>query len=106
MKGLRSILLFLVGCAAFGVCNAQDITIVYDGAGVKVRLSVKDSVSVTADGAIVNVESTYRSHKLPMLQTRQYLYGQDKGLQEILHLQGELYESAPLIYYRLVGKSP
>ena len=60
-------MLFLVGCAAFGVCNAQDVTIVYDGAGVKVRQSVKDSVSVTADGAIVNVESTYRSHKLTLL---------------------------------------
>ena len=59
--------LFLFASLAVGVCHAQDITIVYNGAKVKVSQTVRDSVSVTSDGAAVNVESTYRRHKLTLL---------------------------------------
>ena len=51
----------------FGVCHAEDITIRYNGSQVKVTQAKKDSVSVTIDGSIVNVESLYESHKLTLL---------------------------------------
>ena len=51
----------------YSVCRAEDITIRYNGSQVKVTQTKKDSVSVTIDGAIVNVESLYESHKLTLL---------------------------------------
>ena len=51
----------------FGVCLAEDITIRYNGSQAKVTQTKKDSVSVTIDGATVNVESLYESHKLTLL---------------------------------------
>ena len=50
-----------------GVCRAEDITIRYNGSQAKVTQTKKDSVSVTIDGAKVNVESLYESHKLTLL---------------------------------------
>ena len=59
--------LIWVSCMMFGVCLAEDITIRYNGSQAKVTQTKKDSVSVTIDGAIVNVESLYESHKLTLL---------------------------------------
>lgn len=52
-----------------GVCHAEDITIQYKGAKVKVRQNLKDSVNVTVDGAKVNIESQYKDHKLTLKLT-------------------------------------
>lgn len=51
------------------VCHAEDVTVRYQGTSAKVELKVKDSVQVTLDGAKVNIESQYRSHKLTLLLT-------------------------------------
>ena len=51
----------------FGVCHAEDITIRYNGSQAKVTQTKKDSVSVTIDGATVNIESLYEGHKLTLL---------------------------------------
>jgi len=50
-----------------GVCHAEDITIRYNGSQAKVTQTKKDSVSVAIDGATVNIESLYESHKLTLL---------------------------------------
>ena len=55
-------LLFFMG----SVCYAQDITIRYDGATVKVKQKTKDSVNVNIDGAKVSIESLYKSHQLTL----------------------------------------
>ena len=64
---LLLITLFWLGNTMFSICRAEDITIRYNGSQVKVTQTKKDSVSVTIDGAIVNVESLYESHKLTLL---------------------------------------
>ena len=51
----------------FCVCHAEDITIQYNDSQVKVKQARKDSVSVTVNGAIVNIESLFESHKLTLL---------------------------------------
>ena len=52
-----------------GVCQAEDITIRYNGASAKVQQQTKDSVNVTVDGARVNIESLYQGHKLTLRLT-------------------------------------
>ena len=52
-----------------GVCQAEDITIRYNGATAKVQQQTKDSVNVTVDGARVNIESLYKDHKLTLRLT-------------------------------------
>ena len=52
-----------------GVCHAEDITIRYNGAKAKVTQTVKDSVTVTVDGAKVKIESQYVEHKLTLRLT-------------------------------------
>ena len=52
-----------------GVCQAEDITIRYNGATAKVQQQTKDSVNVTVDGARVNIESLYQGHKLTLRLT-------------------------------------
>ena len=64
---LLLITLIWLGNMMSGVCRAEDITIHYNGSQVKVKQAKKDSVSVTVDGATVNVESLYESHKLTLL---------------------------------------
>ena len=49
-----------------GVCQAEDVTIRYDGASAKVKNKAKDSVTVVVDGASVNIESLYNTHKLTL----------------------------------------
>ena len=56
---------FLMG----SVCQAEDITIRYNGSTAKVDQKAKDSVTVTVNGANVNVDSKYTSHKLTVLLT-------------------------------------
>ena len=51
------------------VCHAEDITIRFKGSVVKVDQKVKDSVSVTVNGASVNIESLYKDHKLTLRLT-------------------------------------
>ena len=46
------------------VCLAQDISIYYKGNTAKVSGQVKDSVSVTVEGAHVSINSTYQTHQL------------------------------------------
>ena len=48
---------------------AEDITIRYNGSTAKVDQKAKDSVTVTVNGANVNVDSKYTSHKLTVLLT-------------------------------------
>ena len=66
-KRLSLITLIWLGNLMFGVCHAEDITIRYNGSQAKVTQTKKDSVSVTIDGATVNIESQYESHKLTLL---------------------------------------
>jgi len=65
MKGLRYRLLtlFCAGGMSVGACHAEDITVRFDGSQAKVTQTKKDSVSVTVDGASVNIVSLYESHK-------------------------------------------
>ena len=51
------------------VCNAEDITIHYQGGTAKVKLNTKDSVTINVDGAKVSIESLYKSHKLTLRLT-------------------------------------
>ena len=48
------------------VCKAEDITIRYNGSTAKVTQKVKDSVTVTTEGASVRIESLYKDHKLTL----------------------------------------
>ena len=52
-----------------GTSHAEDITIHFNGTTAKVKQQVKDSVSVKVDGAHVNIESTYKTHKLTILMS-------------------------------------
>ena len=52
-----------------GMCHAEDITIRYKGNTAKVDQQVKDSVNVTVNGANVEIESLYKSHKLTLVLT-------------------------------------
>ncbi len=56
---------FLIG----SVCQAEDITIRYNGSTVKVDQKEKDSVTVTVKGANVNIDSKYTAHKLSVRLT-------------------------------------
>lgn len=69
MQGLKFSLLtiILAGSMLANVSHAEDITIRYNGSQAKVSQVKKDSVSVTIDGATVNIESLYESHKLTLL---------------------------------------
>ena len=51
------------------VCQAEDITIRYNGATAKETQQKKDSVNVTVDGAKVNIVSLYQGHKLTLRLT-------------------------------------
>ena len=64
-KILFGALLLLMGSS----CSAEDITVRYNGAKAKVQQAVKDSVTVTVEGAYVQIESLYREHKLTVKLT-------------------------------------
>ena len=76
--------LIWVSSIMFGVCQAEDITIRYNGSQAKVKQVKKDSVNVTIDGATVNIESLYESHKLTLL-----LKGSSDDGQLILQTKGK-----------------
>ena len=65
MKKMLLLLSLMMG----SVCYAEDITIHYKGATAKVEQKIKDSVNVSVDGAIVNIESLYKDHKLTLCLT-------------------------------------
>ena len=62
-------LLWILALMQVGVCHAEDITVRYQGATAKVNQKLKDSVSVTVDGASVHIESLYRDRKLTLRLT-------------------------------------
>ena len=66
---MKKILLCLLAISMGSVCNAEDITIRFDGETVKVKQKTKDSVSINIDGAKVKIESLYKSHQLTLLLT-------------------------------------
>jgi len=73
-------LLLLIGNA----CYAEDITIKYNGSKAKVTKNVKDSVSVTVNGANVSIESLYKDHQLTLL-----LRGESNDGQLVLKTDGK-----------------
>ena len=56
---------FLMG----SVCQAEDITVHYNGSTAKVEQKAKDSVTVKVNGANVNIDSKYTAHKLSVRVT-------------------------------------
>ena len=63
---MKKVLIWMLTLMLGNVCQAEDITISYDGATAKVEQTKKDSVKVTVNSAQVNVESTYTSHHLSL----------------------------------------
>jgi hypothetical protein len=66
-RNVKKFLLWTLPVWMSGVCHAEDITIRFNGSTATVEQKVKDSVSVTVEGAHVNIESTYQEHKLTLL---------------------------------------
>ena len=66
---MKQILLCLLAISMGSVCNAEDITIRFDGETVKVKQKMTDSVNINVDGARVCIESMYRSHQLTLRLT-------------------------------------
>ena len=66
---MKRSLLWILTLMMVSVCQAEDITIRYNGAMAKVSQQTKDSVNVTVDGARVNIESLYNDHKLTLRLT-------------------------------------
>ena len=66
---MKKILVWALPFLMGSVCQAEDITIRYNGSTAKVDQKAKDSVTVTVNGANVNVDSKYTSHKLTVLLT-------------------------------------
>ena len=67
-----------------GVCLAEDITIRFDGSKAKVRQTIRDSVTVTVNGACVHIESLYEGRKLTLM-----LKGKSDNGQVILKTAGK-----------------
>ena len=66
---MKQILIWALALMMGSAAYAEDITIHYNGSTAKVEQKVKDSVTVTVNGANVNVDSKYTSHKLTLLLT-------------------------------------
>lgn len=66
---MKKILVWALPFLMGSVCQAEDITIHYNGSTAKVDQKAKDSVTVTVNGANVNIDSKYTSHKLTLLLT-------------------------------------
>ena len=64
---MRKFFLWALPLLMGGVCHAEDITIRYNGATAKVAQKKLDSVTVTVDGASVNIQSKYTDRKLTLL---------------------------------------
>lgn len=66
---MKKNVLFLLAMMVVGVCLADDITVRYDGAAVKVKQKVKDSVTVTVKGTDVNIDSRFTDRRLTLRLT-------------------------------------
>ncbi len=66
---MKRILVWALPFLMSSVCQAEDITIRYNGSTVKVDQKEKDSVTVTVKGANVNIDSKYTAHKLSVRLT-------------------------------------
>ena len=73
---MKRILLGVLLLMTVSMCCAEDITIRFNGSTAKVAMAKQrepqkaaDSVAVTVDGATVNIESLYTSHKLTLRLT-------------------------------------
>lgn len=84
-KTLKNIFILFLGAMMSGIGHAQDITVTYNGSKAKVKQSLKDSVTVTVNGATVNIDSRYEGHKLTLL-----LKGQSNDGQLIMKNQGKV----------------
>ena len=60
----KIIMTWMLALTMGSVCQAEDITIRYNGATAKVEQKAKDSVNVTVEGARVSIVSQYTAHKL------------------------------------------
>ena len=61
---MKKILFGVLSLMMGSVCQAEDITIRYNGSTAKVEQAIKDSVKVSIKGASVNIESLYKAYKL------------------------------------------
>lgn len=66
---MKNLILWMISMMMGGVCHAEDITICYDGASVKVTQTRKDSVVVAVDRAYVDIKSKYKDHILTVRLT-------------------------------------
>ena len=66
---MKKILIWALALIVGSATYAEDITIHYNGSTAKVEQKAKDSVTVTVNGANVNIDSKYTSHKLTLLLT-------------------------------------
>lgn len=66
---MKKLILWMISMMMGGVCHAEDITICYDGASVKVTQTRKDSVVVAVDRAYVDIKSKYKDHILTVRLT-------------------------------------
>lgn len=96
---------FLLGAAALLLTNAvqaEDITIRFKDATAKVDQQVKDSVTITTNGAHVNIVSKFQDHKLTIRLTGKSNDGQlflqtaGKAKVKLDNLQLTSQEGAPL----------
>lgn len=66
---MKRILVWALPFLMSSVCQAEDITIRYNGSTAKVDQKEKDSVTVTVKGANVNIDSKYTARKLSVRLT-------------------------------------
>ncbi len=71
-------------CLCYHVGYASDVNVVFQGGKATVKQEVKDSVSVTVEGAHVSIVSTYRGHKLTVR-----LSGESEDGQVVLKTEGK-----------------
>ena len=63
---MKRMILWMLTLITVGMCHAEDVAIHYNGASAKVKNKAKDSVTVTINGADINIESLYTKHQLTL----------------------------------------
>ena len=63
---MKRMILWMLTLITVGMCHAEDVAIHYNGASAKVKNKAKDSVTVTINGADINIESLYTKHQLAL----------------------------------------
>ena len=63
---MKRMILWMLTLITVGMCHAEDVAIHYNGASAKVKNKVKDSVTITINGADINIESLYTKHQLTL----------------------------------------